>query len=215
MNDERFFQREPGDFALIVIDMQNDYCHPEGIFAKEWIKAFNVELIVERIKNTMEFCKSKRIPIICLRWVIRSNADGNPVDAGLYPEVRSFLMKEGLRQNTWGARLIDSLPEPDFDIEKSRPSGFYNTNLEVLLRGLRSQILIFSGIFTNQCVVSTARDAWARDFRFVVLEDCTAASDYDLHQSTLRSLSVIGKILDSHTLIEKLNTYHRSKVKGT
>jgi nicotinamidase-related amidase len=134
--------------------------------------------------------------------VIKTDAQGKPVGAGLYPQVRPFLIKEGLRQNTWGAGFLNELPAPDVNIEKIRPSGFYCTSLEVVLRGLGVEVLVLSGVFTNQCVESTARDAWARDFRFIVLEDCTGTFDDELQRATLKNLSLIGYIMTSDEFIQ-------------
>ena len=193
---------DPRKAALIIIDMQNDYGHPEGVFCRNGIIIENLDQVIAHQKKAINFCKRLKIPVIYLRWVIRVESDGKPVDSGLYTKVRPFLLKEGLRQGTWGAQCIEDLPAPDYDIEKVRPSGFYNTNLEVLLRGLHVDTILIAGIYTNQCVETTARDAWARDFNFVLLEDCMASSDINLHNASLRSVGLLGSVLSSQEIME-------------
>ena len=192
--------------ALLIIDMQNDYCHPQGVFHRNGLIIDNVDQTISHQKKVIDFGKRFKIPIIYLRWVIRVDSNGKPVDAGLYTKIRPFLLKEGLRQGTWGAQCIEDLPAPDYDVEKVRPSGFYNTNLEVLLRGLSTDTILIAGIYTNQCVETTARDAWARDFNFVLLEDCLTSSDISLHNASLRSMGLLGNVLSSQEVIETFGT---------
>lgn len=197
---------DPRKTALLIIDMQNDYAHPEGVFHRNGLIIENLDQIIAHQKEVIDFCKRLKIPVIYLRWVIRVDSEGKPVDSGLYTKVRPFLLKEGLRQGTWGAQCIEDLPAPDYDIEKVRLSGFYNTNLEVLLRGLHVDTILISGIYTNQCVETTARDAWARDFNFVLLEDCMTSSDISLHNASLRSVGFLGSVLSSQEIMEMFRT---------
>lgn len=197
---------DPRKTALLVIDMENDYCHSQGVFHRNSIIIENLDRIISCQKKVIDSCKRLKVPVVYLRWVMRTDAEGKPIDAGLCTEVRPFLLREGLRQDTWGSQFIEDLPTPDYDIEKVRPSGFYGTNLEVLLRGLQVDTILLAGIYTNQCVETTARDAWARDFHIVLLEDCMASSDIGLHNASLRSVGLLGSVLTSPEVIDLLST---------
>lgn len=195
---------EASRIGLLVIDLQNDFCHPEGVFARHGIILPAFDQVVKRVKKIIEVCREQGVRVINLRYIIEADSQGKAVGAGLYPRVRPFLEYEGLRRNSWGSVALADLPQPDLDLEKVRPSGFYATNLEGVLRGLGINLLILAGVYSNQCVESTARDAWARDFNFIILDDCTATFDPKLHQASLQSLSALGHVMDSAKLITLL-----------
>ena len=123
--------------ALVVVDMQNDYCHANGVYPRNGLKCFDIENVVNATENAVDCCKALKIPTIYLRMAWNSDAQGYPIDAGLIvDESRSFLREEGLRRGTWGAEVLAPMPEPDYVVDKTRYSGFHNTALEALLRGL-------------------------------------------------------------------------------
>ena len=105
-------------------------------------------------------------------------------------------MREGgLRQNTWGYEILADLnPDNDEDwfVEKTRLSAFYNTSLEVILRGLGTETLIITGVLTNQCVGATTKDAIFRDFKPIVIEDCTGTTMPHLHDPIIECIENDG-----------------------
>ena len=96
-------------------------------------------------------------------------------------------------EGTPGVEIIDELkPQPgDFVVPKRRYSGFYLTDLEILLRGISKSILIITGAATNVCVYATSLDAQQRDFRVVVVSDCIAGTHTDLAKAFLRNIEYI------------------------
>jgi ureidoacrylate peracid hydrolase len=92
------------------------------------------------------------------------------------------------------------MPPPDYVIEKTRYSGFHNTALEALLRGLDVSTIYLAGVITNMCVEATARDAFHRDFRFVVLSDCVSGFSRKLHDASLETLQIFGRVAASSDL---------------
>jgi ureidoacrylate peracid hydrolase len=86
--------------------------------------------------------------------------------------------RSALIRGTWDYAIVDELaPQPgDFVIPKTRLSGFFETNLDSILRGTDIKTLIFAGVATNICVEATIRDALYRDFLCLVVEDATNAT---------------------------------------
>jgi nicotinamidase-related amidase len=78
----------------------------------------------------------------------------------------------------------------DWYVEKNRLSAFYNTNLELLLRSLEAETVLFSGVLTNQCVAATSKDANFRDFKPVVVRECTGTTLPHLHEPALEMIAV-------------------------
>jgi ureidoacrylate peracid hydrolase len=190
-----------GKRALIVVDMQNDYCHARGVYPRHGLNCFDMDSVVPATIAAVTTCKAREIPVIYLRMAWNTDARGFPIDAGLIMEQsRPFIRTEGLRRGTWGAEVLSEMPPPDYVVEKTRYSGFHNTALEALLRGLDVDTIYLAGVITNMCVEATARDAFHRDFRFVVLSDCVSGFNRKLHDASLETLQIFGRVAASGDL---------------
>lgn len=179
---------DPARTAVVVIDVQNDYCHPSGVFAQAGLRVDGLEELVSRINALVAAARAAGSPVI---WVRMEWADD--AEVGLLAERSPFLRSAGLRQGTWGAELVDGLAvEPgDAQVSKARFSSFYDTTLEDTLRRLGVTTLVTAGVRTDFCVESTVRDAFFRDFDVVVAEDAVAGYFADLHDNSLRLMQTV------------------------
>jgi ureidoacrylate peracid hydrolase len=170
--------------ALIIVDMQNGFCHEDGFMNKiglDWTTSRDAIGPVNRLATAM---RAKGRPVFYTRYTL--NADYS--DSGLLPEIYPQIVEvKGMVRDTWDAEIVDELaPEPgDRVVDKTRYSAFYGTDLEEQLRGLGVDTVIVCGVTTNVCVESTVRDAFFRDIRVVVPEDATAAVSPELHEGSL------------------------------
>jgi len=151
--------------ALLVIDMQKDFCYPEGaLYIGDHVKT-----IFEPIKKVIELVRGK-IPIIFTQdWHRKDDEEFK-------------IWKPHCIENTWGAEVIDELEpsEDDYYIKKRRYSAFFATDLDLTLRELGVKELFVAGVVTNICVLHTVADAVLRGYKVHVLKDCTTAlNDYD------------------------------------
>ena len=97
--------------ALVVVDMQNDYCHPRGVYSRNDLKCFDIQSVVTATARAVTECKRRGIPVIYLRMAWNTDASGLPVDAGLIVEQsRPFIRTEGLRRGTWGVEVLEGFP---------------------------------------------------------------------------------------------------------
>ena len=176
----------PGKTTIVNIDPQNDFLHDDGWYAKKDIDISHMQRVIEPIKKLIPQARQKNIPIVWTRHGTKGLEDGGP-----FMQTREFLREGGLRQNTWGYEILAELePHDDKDwfVEKTRLSAFYNTSLEVILRGLRTETLIITGVLTNQCVGATTKDAIFRDFKPIVVEDCTGTTMPHLHDPIIECI---------------------------
>jgi ureidoacrylate peracid hydrolase len=121
--------------ALIVVDMQNDYCRSRGVYPRNALKCFDMESVVAATARA--HASYVGFPVIYLRMAWNKDSSRFPIDAALVVEQsRPFVRTEGLRRGTWGVEVLEELPQPDYVVDKTRYSGFHNTGLEALLRGL-------------------------------------------------------------------------------
>ncbi|NNL99179.1 MAG: cysteine hydrolase [Gammaproteobacteria bacterium] len=175
-----------GHTAIVHIDPQNDFLHPDGWYATHDVDISHMRRVIEPIKALCAQARKKQIPMVWTRHGTKSLVDGGP-----FMELRSFLHEGGLRQNTWGYEVLAEL-EPDADedwfVEKTRLSAFYNTNLETILRGLKAKTVILTGVLTNQCVGATTKDAIFRDFKPIVVEDATGTTMPHLHDPIIECI---------------------------
>lgn len=184
--------------ALMVFDMQLDFCHPEGVYHR--LGGFNldgIKAITPRIAQVMEAARAAQIPIIGTKFTVFVDLEGKAIGLGHLAELRPFLAQEGFRQNSPGQQIIPELPRPDYEIEKTRFSAFYSTLLDALLRALKVERLILTGIATNGAVEATARDAVMRDMSTITLGDCTTSFNPALHEVSLANLGSLGRVCNA------------------
>jgi len=144
---------EPRRIALLVIDLQNDFLHPEGVFARYGVEVGGFRKQLAHVVKLSDLCRQWGIPIIHVKHVIIEDREGKGANIGLFASTaRPWLLREGLRPGTWGAEMLSEVGQPDYEIQKQRLSGFFETPLESLLRDLKVEALAFSGFSTNLCV---------------------------------------------------------------
>ena len=175
--------------AVIVIDMQNDFCAPGGTYAQSGLDITPLREIVGPIARVVRAARQTDMPVLYLQ---QTTLPGGRSDS---PAWSLFKTRGGRRgdytlADTWGQQIVEELaPGPeDLVIQKFRSSGFAGTPFEVFLgaRGIRT--LIVGGCETDGCVASTVRDAQVRDYVVVLVEDCLASVDRELHRCALTVL---------------------------
>ena len=190
--------------AMIVVDMQNGFLDDGGSMAKTGMDIRELKKTVAPVCRLVDACHNAGIPIIFTRMVQRADFK----DAGIRIERRPALKEvNSLVAGTWDMELdprMDAKPE-DYILDKNRYSSFYNTNLELILRGLAVDTLIICGVTTEICVESTIRDAFFRDFKIVVPEDAVAALDVIRHEGTLLTIKFgFGTVTTTAEIIDGL-----------
>ncbi|WP_407562383.1 cysteine hydrolase family protein [Streptomyces sp. 184] len=178
----------PATTALVVIDVQNDYCHPDGVFAAAGLAVDDLDGLVERVNALVAAARTGGRPVV---WVRMEWADDAGV--GLLAERSPFLRERGLRRGTWGAEPVAGLDRRpgDHEVVKPRFSAFHRTSLDDLLARLGVGTLVVAGVRTDFCVESTVRDAFFRDLRVVVARDAVAGYVEELHTASLRLMGTV------------------------
>jgi ureidoacrylate peracid hydrolase len=174
--------------AVLVVDMQNDFGADGGLFARAGIDISAIRAAVAPTARVLAAARSAGIPVVYLKMGFRPDLSdlGAPdapnrlrhLSAGVGQEVTAPDGRPSrvLVRETWSTEILPDLaPEPDDPVlYKHRFSGFYETDLDAVLRGRGVTDLIVTGCTTSVCVESTVRDAMFRDYRCLLLADCTA-----------------------------------------
>ncbi|MFQ5855418.1 MAG: cysteine hydrolase family protein [Anaerolineae bacterium] len=174
----------PRHTVLIVVDMQNDYCHPEGALAHNGTDVSSTQAMLPRLVALIEAARQAGTKIIFIRTTHDEWTD-SPARKEL-PRLRSMPV---CRTGTWGSEFYGVSPGPDdYVITKHRYSAFLDTSLDLVLRSVGARTLIVTGVSTHTCVDCTARDGFQRDYFIVVPDDCTATYSPRVQKATLANL---------------------------
>jgi ureidoacrylate peracid hydrolase len=163
--------------ALIVVDMQNGFCHPEGSFAKLGLDVSMTNAAIGGCRRLIEAARNAAVPIVFTRYVYRPDyRDGGVLVHELMPALKDA---NSLAAGTWDAEIVEELApaSEDFVVDKNRYSAFYGSGLEPILTSLSIGSVVICGVTTNMCVETTARDASQRDYRTFVVSDATGELD--------------------------------------
>jgi ureidoacrylate peracid hydrolase len=177
-----------GGLALIVVDMQNGFCHPEGSFPRIGLGLEGADAAVRNAAIAVKQARAGGVPVIFTRHIYRlGRADEGPA---LIRNSPALTLVNGLAAGSWDADVVDDLDcEPDdLRVDKVRFDAFQWTSLEPLLRGLSASRLVICGVVTNLCVESTVRSAFMRDYPVTLIEDACAAKTRRLHELSIEVL---------------------------
>jgi ureidoacrylate peracid hydrolase len=177
-----------GEAAVLVVDMQNDFGAEGGMFDRAGIDIGPIQAAVRPTAQVLDAARAAGVRVIYLKMGLRpdlsdAGAPGSP-NRGLHERFgvgQAVTAPDGtasgiLVRDTWNTAILDELaPQPaDIIVSKQRFSGFYQTDLDTVLRSLRIKYLVVTGCTTSVCVESTVRDAMFRDYMCLLLEDCMA-----------------------------------------
>lgn len=194
--------------ALIVVDMQNAFFGEDGSLNRAGFDISLLKGIVQNVTSVINKSRKCGIPIIYTRQVFRKDF----ADAGSIVEIWPHIKEIGaLVEDSWDIQIIDEVKPlyGDFVVNKHRFSAFYNTDLEIILRCLKIETLIIVGVTTSTCVESTVRDAQFRDFKVVVVSDCTAEFDRNFYKASLKAIEyMFGKVVSTEELLKSIENRH-------
>lgn len=194
----------PRHTALLVVDMQNDFCEPEGVFGKSGADTARIRQIVPTISSLLEVARTAETKRIFMRHTHESDLSNlSPARLSFYAMLYGGANPYHVIRSTWGHQIIDDLcPQPgETTIDKGRSSSFTGTNLDMVLRSNGILSLLVTGMATHACVESTARDAGFFDYYVVVAKDAVADYRADLHEASLLTLSQRVILVDSSEII--------------
>ena len=204
--------------TIVIIDMQNDFCHPEGWLAHIGVDVTPARKPIAPLQRLLPALRGEGVPVIWLNW-------GNRPDRlNLSPALLHVYKPSGtgvglgdalpgsgakvLERGSWSAAIVEELaPDPsDIHVAKYRMSGFQDTELDSILRNLAVTTVLFAGVNADQCVLCTLQDANFRGYDCLLLEDCVATTspDYCMSATLYNVRQCFGFVVRSEAVTSQL-----------
>lgn len=187
--------------ALVVVDLQNDFLHPDGAYARGAVDGTPLASAVDNAVRLVGGARRAGVPIVASRFTLFPGPDGHPLISSHLARLRPFLRAGDFGPGSWGHRSIDEVGEPDFVVDKVAYSAFAHTQLEWWLRRSGIGALAICGIVTNGGVASTVRSAHVSDFDVTLVSDASAAFRPDIHDATVTSLGSVVSVATTDEMI--------------
>ncbi|MEM8758995.1 MAG: isochorismatase family cysteine hydrolase [Pseudomonadota bacterium] len=195
---------DPTRTALLTIDLQNDFLHPDGAYGRAGQGSDAITALPARIAPVRDALRAKGGTYVSAQFTLVPGPNGVPLIAPHLAKLRPFLGQGDFEPGAWGHSLVEALAPADYTVEKVAYSALYQTRLEYILRALGIDTLIVGGIVTNGGVASTIRDAHLRNIHTMILSDGCAAFDPAVHDATLISLASICPAMTCAEAVEVL-----------
>jgi ureidoacrylate peracid hydrolase len=190
--------------ALVNIDMQNCFVQGSPFSSPDAL------VVMERINRVSAACRVARIPVIHVSHVVRADGSNIGVLGEFAPMVKKGIINRGSNSAALHKRLV--VDARDILLEKPRFGAFHGTDLELMLRSRGIDTIIVTGVTTNFCCETTAREANVRDFRVFFLSDGTTTFDIgeisasELQKATCATLGLLfAQVLTVDEMIEKIS----------
>jgi gluconolactonase len=191
--------------ALIIQDLQNDVISDGGAFADSGAPDHaNSQKVVDNVKRLADAARKAGMPVIHIHYIVEEGAPGMKQNAPLFVGVKEA---NALVRGTWGAAPVDGLePQPgDHLVEKMRMNGFYDTRLDILLRGLGAETIVISGAWTNMSIEHTARHGADAGYEVVVVSDGTSTTSDEWQQAALNyAMTNVARVADTDEVVGAL-----------
>jgi ureidoacrylate peracid hydrolase len=191
---------DPAVACLLVVDVQNDFCSSDGSCARRGEDVSAAQAMVPRLVDLIASARAVSLPVV---YIKTEHSEWTDTPSWLYRRSQQKELKT-CRQGTWGAEFYESIsPFPDERVViKHRYSAFINTDLNTVLKAKGVESVLVTGVATNVCVETTARDAYMYDHYVTLVEDCSAAYSEEMHKSTVKNISeYFGLVVSSGEII--------------
>ncbi len=203
--------------ALIVVDMQNAFLSKGGMFDLAGFDLSGAPAAIEVNRELLAVARAAGLKVVYLQMTYRADLSdaGGPSSPNYHKELGMVMMRDRpelagtlITENTWDWQIVDDLaPQPgDHVVTKSRYSGFWGTSLDSYLRSENIRYLLFTGVATNVCVESTARDAYFSEYWPILVEDAMnhAGPDFNREATLWNFEHVFGWVTDAQSLTDAL-----------
>jgi nicotinamidase-related amidase len=194
-----FFKLDKANTALLVIDMQNEFVEKGAHYT-----AYPTSIdIIPNIDRILSLAREHKMPVI---W---TQSDHSFPYGGLmlkkYPPIAQ---EKVLWRNTRSFEIFTNMTQPlanEYRVVKHKYDAFFGTDLDLILRNLKIESLVITGIATDVCCESTARSAFFREYQVAFISDATSTFDPEAHKATLKVINLFfGRVMTTDEVVREL-----------
>lgn len=203
-------QGEPHHSALIIVDVQNDFLHPDGFIGRNNMKGFlDMSLVPGMMKNTKQLLDAAVEANVLTVFVqmIGGIIHHSPAAIAQRRRIQGNDGEGSCHENTWGADFYgDVRPtgrEREVIVQKHRYSAFWGTNLDQVLKSNGVKTMVMCGDATSGCVESTTRDGFMNDYYVITASDACADFDIARHTASLKKIDLsFGYVVPTQRIVD-------------
>src|SRR5499433_3776391 len=180
----------PQHTAILLVDVQNDFCAEGGAMHREGRDLSLVQAMVPRLSNFIDAARAAGVKCVWIRNVYNTGPNWYLSEVWLEHAQRrrqgAYISIPVCEPDAWNSDFYEIKPLPEEPIvTKHRYGAFESSDLDLVLRSQGIRTVIMTGVATNVCVETTARQAFLRDYYVVFTSDCTATYSQAQHDATL------------------------------
>lgn len=189
--------------VFLLIDVQNDFAHEDGHFARAGADLTLIRQRLPGMKNCLAMMRGAGMPVIHIHQSTLPDGKSDS-DAWLHFKTRSGREPDYCLPESWGAAALEDFTPGEGEpvITKFRPDAFFGTALDTVLAAGRHQTVVVAGLFTEGCVESTVRAASCRDHYVIVAEDAVASAVPARHDASLALMGERYTLLPGETIAQ-------------
>lgn len=197
----------PEHTAILIVDVQNDFCAGNGAMHREGRDLTLVQAMVPRLARLVGTARATRAPCVWIRNVYNTGPNWYLSEVWLEQATRRrkglYVERPVCEPGGWGGDFYHVRPRPDeVIVTKHRYGAFESTDLDLVLRSRGIRTVVMTGVATNVCVETTARQAFLRDYYVVFTRDCTATYTKAEHDATLHNIDqFFGQVVTADEVI--------------
>lgn len=191
--------------ALVLMDLQNDVVHPEGLFGKSGLADVVSETnVLENSRAVLDRARQLRMLVVHVAHQYRSGYPEVGQGMAIFDAIRTA---DAMTEGSWGAEIHEMVTPvgDEIVIPKRRVSSFYQSDLDLVLRLAGIKTIVSAGVATNMVVEATVREAADRGYANVVIEDCCASFDAEDNEFSLKSIMPrFGRVITAREFLDEL-----------
>jgi len=197
----------PGHAALLIVDLQNDFCADGGAMHREGRDVSMAQAMVPRLARFLDSARAAGVAVVWIRNVYNTDPNWYLSEVWLEQATRRrrglYVERPVCQAGAWNGDFYELRPRPDeVIVTKHRYGAFESTDLDLVLRSRGIRTVIMTGVATNVCVETTARQAFLRDYYVVFLGDCTATYSQSQHDATLDNIDqFFGEVVSADAVM--------------
>jgi ureidoacrylate peracid hydrolase len=197
----------PAHSAVLIVDLQNDFCAEGGAMHAEGRDLTLVQAMVPRLARLVDAARAARAPCVWIRNVYNNEPNWYLSEVWLEQAARRrrglYVDRPVCESGAWNGDFYGVKPGADeVIVTKHRYGAFEGSDLDLVLRSRGIRSVIMTGVATNVCVETTARQAFLRDYYVVFTSDCTATYSQAEHEATLVNIDqFFGQVVSSDDVI--------------